>query len=138
MHRASYTHNQNVRAARRPLASWDPEPTSAPSTFVCHTCDIELPLSQQDSHLNSAAHKRKIRFAALRSALDEAERDKHGVTVSSPDGLDFGLVEVSTLEANPTITSSIDVTLETLATVSLFGVRFTNGASQGGTSVNDT
>jgi hypothetical protein len=125
-HIHSERHHTQPQMAQLPVASWQAQTVPAPTVLVCSTCDTEYAASEQDMHLNSAAHKRKVLFAARRSNLAEAERDKHGVTVSFPNGLDFGLVELASLQNTPTITSSITATLETVSIVTFVGARLTN------------
>lgn len=137
-HRNSQTHRKRLRITQLPAASWQAPPVAAPTVLVCSTCDIEYPVSQESIHLNSAGHKRKVLFAMRRANLAESESNKHGVTVSLPNSLDFGLVELASLASAPTITLSLAVTLQSLATVALTGACFTNATSSNKTSRDDT
>jgi helicase MOV-10 len=48
------------------------------------------------AHVAGARHRNKEVFFVFRSALDEAEKDKHGITIST--NTDFGFVEVDKAE----------------------------------------
>src|SRR5207248_718544 len=102
---------------------------TAPSFFRCDICDANVLASKRAAHANSVIHKRKERYAQLRAAFLEAERDKYGVTVSHQEGLDFGLVDIASLRTQPTITSVLTVMLTGRLTISLAGIRISSRLS---------
>jgi hypothetical protein len=50
-----------------------------------------MPQRQWSSHVQGSAHRNKERLNTYRTVKEEAEKDKHGVTVSQ---MDFGIVDV--------------------------------------------
>lgn len=80
-------------------------------------------------HIKSQYHKKKERFASIKVAFMEAERDKHGVTVShgGDDGcLDFGIIDPDDLDTRPTSSASLVVNLSSYSNVRLISVRMTS------------
>jgi helicase MOV-10 len=65
--------------------------------FECSVCEIQVWQQTKAKHEQTQRHKRKERFLSIRHALEEAEKDKHGVSVSPPgkDAFDFGLNETN-------------------------------------------
>ncbi|KAG8867123.1 hypothetical protein FRC20_006671 [Serendipita sp. 405] len=63
--------------------------------FECAVCEIQVWQSNKAGHEKTARHIRKERFLSVRAALDEAERDKNGISItpSGKDAFDFGLKE---------------------------------------------
>lgn len=57
----------------------------------CILCDKFVLPRLRSQHLKHGGHLNKELYASFKSALREAEKNKHGVTVS--EGLDFGLVD---------------------------------------------
>jgi helicase MOV-10 len=45
--------------------------------------------------MNGARHHRREQFQAFKSAFEEAEKDRHGVTLSHKEGVDFGIVDLA-------------------------------------------
>lgn len=60
----------------------------------CPLCRIALPRAQWDMHVNGVKHKRKEVFMAYRSVLDEAEKDKNGITIEGI--IDLGFIDPPT------------------------------------------
>jgi hypothetical protein len=62
----------------------------------CVACDADIPLTQWPLHVQDANHAKRQREHSDRvdATLAEAELDKHGVMVSSRDGIDFGMVDI--------------------------------------------
>lgn len=59
----------------------------------CMVCKAYLFGSDWGRHPSTKQHQRKLRFSALVAALEEATKDKHGITISHhPAGLDFGTI----------------------------------------------
>ena len=73
----------------------------------CGLCDKHIIQHQWSSHVRGVAHHNKERLSAYRTAIEEAQKNKHGVTVS--EGIDFGIVDVA--EAQETV--SVKFTMET-------------------------
>jgi helicase MOV-10 len=66
-------------------------PDALPGKSFCGVCDKYFPESLWASHQKSSEHRRREGYTAFKTALEEAEKDKHGVVLS--EGLDFGIVE---------------------------------------------
>ncbi|KAG1738706.1 RNA helicase [Suillus lakei] len=66
-------------------------PDAFPGKIFCGVCDKQIPEGLWASHPRSLEHRRKEGYTAFKAALEEAEKDKHGVVLS--EGLDFGIVE---------------------------------------------
>lgn len=45
-------------------------------------------------HSGTTSHRGKVQFTKFEAAFDEATKDKHGISVSHSNGIDFGIVEV--------------------------------------------
>lgn len=56
----------------------------------CSLCKMEVRREQWLVHVQGPRHHSREKYTAYKAILDEAEKDKHGVTVS--DGLDFGII----------------------------------------------
>lgn len=89
-------HEKQVRI--RGLSSVEVEPEEAASDDVpqgysfCALCERAILTSSWTSHTNSPSHRKKEVYTSFKAAFDEAEKDKHGITVSHAG--DFGIVEV--------------------------------------------
>lgn len=77
----------------------------------CSICKTFVHEDAWEKHPGTRLHQRKLRFGALEFALQEAAKDKHGVTVSSPDGLNFGVAETDTAREGVQMTLSIQNTV---------------------------
>ncbi|KAJ7636873.1 P-loop containing nucleoside triphosphate hydrolase protein [Roridomyces roridus] len=94
-------------ARRRGLnPSIQPEiPEDVPGHTLCTTCKTHISNEHWPRHHLQPKHRDRAQFVAFRTASDEAERDKNGITVSGD--FDFGVVEgpaaKSGLELRPTI-----------------------------------
>jgi len=66
-------------------------PETLSGKVFCGVCDKQIPSARWASHPQSLEHRRKEGYTAFKTALEEAEKDKHGVVLS--EGLDFGIVE---------------------------------------------
>ncbi|KAI0945600.1 hypothetical protein AcW1_001785 [Taiwanofungus camphoratus] len=79
-----------------------------------------------NSHTSSRAHARKILFAHYEAAFEEAEKNKHGVTISHDhDGIDFGIVEVKCAELGVSLVVKAQNTVP-LSKITLIGAKFTS------------
>ncbi|KAG8870410.1 hypothetical protein FRB97_009799 [Tulasnella sp. 331] len=91
----------------------------------CALCKKDIPQSTRSRHLLTPGHKRKERFQAFKVALEESEKDKHGVVVAE-ERLDFGIVEMSTLRTQPTRVTPMHLTLEEEGTICLMEARMSS------------
>ncbi|KAJ7096057.1 RNA helicase [Mycena epipterygia] len=118
-----------VAAASRLDPDVDPEePQYMPGHKLCSTCNSHIPDRNWARHHLTPKHKDKEQFISFRAALDEAEKDKHGVSISG--NFDFGIVDTpaakSGIVLRPTIhnaTPSSRVTLVSITLASEKGVR---------------
>ena len=97
-HTASRRHQDAVRLLLeqgRQLNEHDIIVDDDKDIFECSICEIQIWQQTKAKHEQTNRHKRKERFLSIRHALEEAEKDKHGVTVS-PSGkgaFDLGVNE---------------------------------------------
>ncbi|KAG8853053.1 hypothetical protein FRB96_008431 [Tulasnella sp. 330] len=91
----------------------------------CTLCNKEIPQSVWSRHLLTPGHKRKERFQRYKVALEESEKDKHGVVVAE-ERLDFGIVEMGTLRTQPTRVMPMHLTLEEEGTICLMEARMSS------------
>jgi hypothetical protein len=80
-----------------------------PGSLFCAVCKTNIPREAWARHLAGRRHYAKERFAVYRAALDEAESDKHGVTVSTNG--DFGIVETAATGAARSVALTIENTV---------------------------
>ncbi|KAG2071488.1 P-loop containing nucleoside triphosphate hydrolase protein [Suillus decipiens] len=66
-------------------------PDAFPGRVFCGVCDKQILERLWPSHPQSLEHRRKEGYTAFKTALEEAEKDKHGIVLS--EGLDFGIIE---------------------------------------------
>ncbi|KII91314.1 hypothetical protein PLICRDRAFT_104992 [Plicaturopsis crispa FD-325 SS-3] len=59
----------------------------------CAPCDLQITPTQWPFHNRSRHHQQRQRQYDAQDALASAELDKHGITVSHPKGVDFGILE---------------------------------------------
>ena len=81
-----------------------------PGMKRCDTCQIFVLATAQQSHISSGRHQYKTKLQAIRSTLQESEKDKYGITISHPDGLDLGMIEVASLVNQPTTKANFTIT----------------------------
>jgi hypothetical protein len=77
--------------------------TATPKGFKhCQACKIYVPSFLWAQHTNYKRHRKLQRINDTQSALEQAEWDKNGITVSARDtGVDFGIIETEdSLEAS--------------------------------------
>ncbi|KAF8520941.1 P-loop containing nucleoside triphosphate hydrolase protein [Hysterangium stoloniferum] len=109
--------------------STDPDVPVVPLGHVrCDICDISLSSRFWSAHRTGINHRKKERFATLQAALEEAEKDKHGVelTAEGEDGLDFGLIE-SDSQSSKSI--NVKVLLTTPEKIDITEIRFSSAKS---------
>ncbi|KAG0707889.1 RNA helicase [Suillus ampliporus] len=84
-------------------------PEALPGNVFCGVCDKQIPQAFWDSHPRSLEHRRKEGYTAFKTALEEAEKDKHGIVIS--EGLDFGIVESADAAQGVSRTLTIETTV---------------------------
>ncbi|KAJ7676472.1 P-loop containing nucleoside triphosphate hydrolase protein [Mycena rosella] len=104
-HVASGRH-ASIAAERGLRPDVDPEePESIPGHTLCSTCNSHIPDRNWPRHHLTPKHKDREQFISFRSALDEAEKDKHGISVSG--NFDFGIVDGPAAKSGITIRPTI-------------------------------
>ncbi|KAF9457918.1 hypothetical protein BDZ94DRAFT_158082 [Collybia nuda] len=71
----------------------------------CDLCRTHVPLHMWGKHNFTPYHKRQESYAVFKAALDEAERDKHGVVVEG--SFDFDIVDPATARNGLTLKLTI-------------------------------
>ncbi|VDC03813.1 unnamed protein product [Peniophora sp. CBMAI 1063] len=70
-----------------------PEEVPVPNDHrMCTACGYVVPIQRWSQHIRKQAHARRELFHSFKAVLDDAAKDRNGVTVSKPDGIDFGVV----------------------------------------------
>ncbi|KAJ6608247.1 P-loop containing nucleoside triphosphate hydrolase protein [Mycena sp. CBHHK59/15] len=70
----------------------DPEePENVPGHTLCSTCSSHIPDRNWPRHHLTPKHKAREQFMSFRTALDEAEKDKNGISVMG--NFDFGIID---------------------------------------------
>ncbi|KAI0826354.1 P-loop containing nucleoside triphosphate hydrolase protein [Irpex lacteus] len=113
------------------------EPQGAGATVkghhFCATCHVYIRDDIWPSHFASEPHQRRLRFAAAVARFEEASRDKHGVSVSHSDGLDFGVLEIAEAAHGKqialTISNSVPLSNIVLSDAKLFSAFSRKGSS---------
>lgn len=86
-------------------AAVEPEQFDIPGFQFCITCNINISDYHWERHTQSKKHHSKLRFSNYQTAIEEAEKDKHEVSVSG--GFDFGIVEPSDARTGITVNGTI-------------------------------
>ncbi|KAG2145172.1 RNA helicase [Suillus clintonianus] len=84
-------------------------PEALPGKVLCGVCDKQIPEGLWASHPQSAEHRRREGYTAFKTALEEAEKDKHGVVLS--EGLDFGILENADAARGASRTLTVETTV---------------------------
>ena len=102
-------------------------------TEFCELCQIPILNHDWERHQRTRRHLNKQRFFAFKSLLEESEKDKHGISISSPEGVDFGIIELEEAQvgrdAALVITTSVP-----RSSVRLTDVKLTSTSNRGRTS----
>jgi helicase MOV-10 len=88
------------------------EPEEAAATArseYCTLCGIFVSRTLWTQHAQNSTHRKKEGFAAFTGTLEEAEKNKHGVTVS--EGLDFGIVRPADARSGVSLQFSMETTV---------------------------
>lgn len=84
-------------------------PVDEDVVFHCDICD-SMEWHGRKQHLKTVRHKNKAAYLSVRAALDEAEKDKYGISVSAggQEGVNFGIIDPGVRrELRLTVTSTI-------------------------------
>jgi len=102
-------------------------------TEFCELCQIPILNNNWERHQRTKRHSNKQRFLAYKSLLEEGEKDKHGISVSSPEGLDFGIIELEEAQAGRDVTLVVTTSVPR-SNVCLVDVKLTSTSNRGRTS----
>ena len=87
----------HIDAAVKQGVDWNVEPgkpgVPVEGQVFCPVCRKYIPQPSWDRHASMRSHKSKVDFTHVRQALDNAAKDKHGITVSHYPSVDFGTVD---------------------------------------------
>ena len=65
-------------------------------TKRCEVCQAIIPTSRWNQHVVGLRHRNASQYVTLKNALDEAQKDKNGISIIDADeALNFGVLEVS-------------------------------------------
>jgi helicase MOV-10 len=107
---AATTRHKKIVAQMGLSLNIDPEEVeSVPSHTLCSTCNTHIQDIFWSHHQITPRHKARERFISFQTALDEAERDKHGVSVLG--NFDFGIVDRATAKSGITVRPTIKNTM---------------------------
>ncbi|KAI0824891.1 P-loop containing nucleoside triphosphate hydrolase protein [Trametes gibbosa] len=94
-HVSSTSHRTTARE-RQTSAEVCPRDPSRPETHnYCIVCRRPIEISSWNSHLQGIGHQRAQSSALYRARFEQAERNQRGVSISLPDGVDFGVVSLA-------------------------------------------
>lgn len=108
-------------------------PVDEDVVFRCDICD-SMEWHGRQQHLQTVRHKTKAAYLSVRAALDEAEKDKYGISVSSggEEGVDFGIVDTGVRrDLCLTVTSTIPNIKFTLISVKTSSSQSVNSQARG-------
>lgn len=118
---------KHIRKSAARGVSPDVEPEEAPISpghQMCSVCRYVVPVDGWNQHIMMSNHRRREQFRAFQSVLDDASKDRNGVTVSHSDhGVDFEVVD-------PGNTAQTEITLrlgDPRARVRFVGVKLARG-----------
>ncbi|KAJ7154602.1 P-loop containing nucleoside triphosphate hydrolase protein [Mycena filopes] len=77
------------------------EPETVPGHTLCSICNSHIPNAHWPRHHLTPKHKDREQFVSFRAALNEAEKDKHGISVTGD--FDFGIVDLATAKFGFTV-----------------------------------
>jgi helicase MOV-10 len=118
-------HDAHLRGKQHRKKSSARGPPAAGSIH-CATCDVYCTPTQYRNHVSSIKHAQKARSLAFMSVLEEASKDKHGITITyEEDGLDFGIVGLR--GAKPLVVAIRSLVPH--STVSLLDVKISSNSS---------
>ncbi|KAK0229484.1 RNA helicase [Armillaria nabsnona] len=80
-----------------------------PGHRLCTFCNLQISAQTWSHHVGTAKHKSKEQFASFSVVLEQAERDKHGVTVTGD--LDFKVVKTASATEGVKISARIETSV---------------------------
>ncbi|KAF5356561.1 hypothetical protein D9758_008259 [Tetrapyrgos nigripes] len=87
------------------------EPETVPGHQFCVVCNRHIAVGVWSRHCATPQHKGRENYASFQSALDEAEQDKNGITVSGE--FDFGIIDGAIAASGKLLSGSIQVSVPT-------------------------
>jgi helicase MOV-10 len=102
----------------------EPEDPPLPVDHVrCNICEYFVPADRWAAHTAQRNHKLREGFITLRSVLEDAAKDRNGVSISHAEGgIDFGIVEVAEAVVGLRVEVTVKVT-DRVARIRLLGVK---------------
>lgn len=91
----------------------------------CDLCKKDIPDHLWNRHCMAPAHRRKEKYAVFKAAVEESQKDKHGVTVAE-ELLDYGVVELDSLREQPTVEMRMHLSLTEAVSVRLTEARMSS------------
>lgn len=79
--------------------------TDIPGQQFCDLCRTHVHVAIWGIHVSGRIHQRQERYAAFKAVLDEAERDKNGVTIEG--AFDFAIVDPMVARSGLTLKATI-------------------------------
>ncbi|KAJ7323066.1 P-loop containing nucleoside triphosphate hydrolase protein [Mycena albidolilacea] len=104
-HVAAARHKAEAKLKGLPADADPEEVESVPGRTLCSTCNIHIHNNDWERHQSAAKHLARQRFVSFRTALDEAERDKNGLSIVGD--FDFGIVDGPAAKSGKTIRPTI-------------------------------
>lgn len=123
VHSESQAHSRRLRLAEQSGNAPRAIRVAPQNRIICPICEVEYLVDKHPAHIDSAFHRKKERLTAFKATVSGVGQDQYGVTVSHVDGVDFGFVELATLQTYPTLTADIIVTFSGSSPVKLIGIR---------------
>ncbi|KAF7291968.1 RNA helicase [Mycena indigotica] len=104
-HKRSFHHAQ-AAAAKGISPNITPEAAQeVPNHSHCTSCDIHVLNYDWVAHCATAKHRRREQYAVFQAALDEAEKDRHGISISG--SFDFGLIALATAQSGLVVEGTV-------------------------------
>ncbi|KXN81885.1 Putative helicase mov-10-B.1 [Leucoagaricus sp. SymC.cos] len=97
----------------------DPNPPTQTHT-VCNLCQSTIPVNLWQMHLNSRNHRGKEQYAVFKTAVEETEKEKNGVTVEGD--ADFGIIDPAVGERGEMVRLKVILSVP-LARITLVSVK---------------
>ena len=99
-------------------------------TEFCELCRIPIINHDWQRHQRTRRHLTKQRFFAFKSLLEEGEKDKHGISVSNSEGVDFGIIELEEAQVGRGVALVVTTSVPR-SSVSLVDVKMTSTSNRG-------
>lgn len=108
-HIAGGSHQREAARQGVPAEVEPAGPDDANGRTYCMVCERHVVQRHWSTHLEGTLHRDKERLAAYKTALVEAEKDKHGVTVSK--SLDFGIVSMADAQSGVSVKFDVETSV---------------------------